>query len=268
MAAIAGVVAYVKFYRAQPPPVFASDEDHFLFGSIRHRSGAGHAVLDLAGAAAHLSRAPAASGRLRGARHPRQGRPARCRSDCRRSRSAFPASASTARCAIRPAGANGPAAPPTIVAGGPAHQTGAQEYRRFLIACASDPRFTAHDPRRDREELRLSLLDRAAVPVRDHPVRPGGGCCARTRTAQWMDSRARMGARPDRSVQRGRSSRSCDSRSTTPSATADTVPLWNLEQRDGHGAVLGRVEHEPEGRRCCRRRSATARRGWVDRIER
>ena len=38
MAAIVGGVAYVKLYRAQPARVFASDEDHFLFGSIRHRT--------------------------------------------------------------------------------------------------------------------------------------------------------------------------------------------------------------------------------------
>src|SRR5436190_16318023 len=32
--------------------------------------------------------------------------------------------------------------PPTIVATAPAHQMAPQQYARFLIACASDPRFT------------------------------------------------------------------------------------------------------------------------------
>ena len=55
--------------------VFASDEDHFLFGSTGTEAEHGIPVLDLARAAAHLSRAPAAPGRIRGAWDREQARP-------------------------------------------------------------------------------------------------------------------------------------------------------------------------------------------------
>ena len=31
---IGGALAYIKFFREVPPPQFASDEEHFLYGSI------------------------------------------------------------------------------------------------------------------------------------------------------------------------------------------------------------------------------------------
>ena len=34
LAVVGGLVTYVKFFREEPPPYFASDEDHFLFGSV------------------------------------------------------------------------------------------------------------------------------------------------------------------------------------------------------------------------------------------
>jgi len=34
LAVVAGAVTYVKFFREEPPPYFASDEDHFLYGSV------------------------------------------------------------------------------------------------------------------------------------------------------------------------------------------------------------------------------------------
>src|SRR5258705_6384813 len=50
---------------------------------------------------------------------------------------------------------------PTVYPGAPAHQAGAQEYMRFLVAAASDPRFTA-DTILDEiaRNLQLSLPDR------------------------------------------------------------------------------------------------------------
>jgi hypothetical protein len=34
LAVVGGLVTYVKFFREEPAPYFASDEDHFLFGSV------------------------------------------------------------------------------------------------------------------------------------------------------------------------------------------------------------------------------------------
>ena len=71
----AALFVYNRFFREQPAPYFASDEDHFLFGSIGTEGRAGRAVLDLAGAAAHLSGPAARAWRLCLARLLAQGRP-------------------------------------------------------------------------------------------------------------------------------------------------------------------------------------------------
>ena len=127
MGAIAGVIAYVKLSRAQPPPVFSSDEDHFLYGSTgtegehgipywiwlvlprifpEHlpRPG-GYPALGLMSRGG--SEMPAGFSRVT-IGYPRVG------INC--------ALCHTARWRERPT------APPIIVPAGPAHQTGAQEY--------------------------------------------------------------------------------------------------------------------------------------------
>ncbi len=71
----ARIFTYDRFFREQPAPFFASDEDHFLFGSIGTEGARRCAVLDVAGAAAHLPGPAARARRLRLARRPRQGRP-------------------------------------------------------------------------------------------------------------------------------------------------------------------------------------------------
>jgi mono/diheme cytochrome c family protein len=157
---VGGAVGYVKFFRAEPPPYFASDEEHFLFGSIgteaeqgvpywiwlvlprlfpEHlpRPG-GYAALGILGKDGHempvgLSKVTIG--------YPRVG------INC--------ALCHTARWRDRAL------APPTLVSGGPAHQSGAQEYFRFLSACAADPRFTASIILGEiAKNHRLSLLDR------------------------------------------------------------------------------------------------------------
>ncbi len=124
--AIAGIVAYVKLYRSQPARVFASDEDHFLFGSTgterehgipywiwlvlprifpEHlpRPG-GYAALGVA--SRQGEEMPVGFSKLT-IGYPRVG------TNC--------ALCHTARWRVRPG------APSTIVAAGPAHQTGAQD---------------------------------------------------------------------------------------------------------------------------------------------
>ncbi len=70
---IAGVT-YYEFFREVPPPYFASAEKHFLYGSIGTEGTGGSAVLDLARAAASVSRQASVSGRLCLARHHLGGR--------------------------------------------------------------------------------------------------------------------------------------------------------------------------------------------------
>ena len=230
---IAGSVTYVKFYRQSPAPPFASDEDHFLWGSIGNereqgipywiwlvlprifpehlpRPG-GYAALGIMGRDG--SEMPAGFSKVT-AGYPRVG------TNC--------ALCHTARWRERPL------APPTLVPGGPAHQTGAQEYRRFLVACATDERFTAGTILGEiAKSHRLSLLDRTLyrffiIPSTRRRLRGLG------RDGEWMHARAEWG--------RGRADLINDSKISLlrrPIAdtvgTADTVPLWNLAQRDGKG---------------------------------
>ena len=182
---IGGVFAYVQFFREEPAPYFASDEDHFLFGSVGTEARAGHSVLDLAGAAAHFSGVSARPGRLRLARHPRQGRPRDAdrlleghgRLPARRHqlRDVPHGQLRRERPAIRRR--SSPAAP--------SHQTGEQEYLRFLFACASDPRFTADTILGEiAKNHRLSLRRSAALPLRHHPGRAGAAAAAAAATTR------------------------------------------------------------------------------------
>ncbi len=189
MAAIVGGVAYVKFFRELPAPYFASDEEHFPVRLDRHRDGeqgvpywiwlvlprifpehlprpGGYAALGLVGKDGQempvgLSKVTVG--------YPRVGiNCALCHTARWREQSGDP---------------------PTIVPAAPAHQTGAQEYVRFLIACASDPRFNAGTILGEiAKNYRLSLLDRAAVPVRHHPVHAAARCWRSSATTNGCGS--------------------------------------------------------------------------------
>ena len=231
MGAIAGVIAYVKLYRAQPARVFASDEDHFLFGSIgterehgipywiwlvlprifpEHlpRPG-GYAALGIA--SRQGEEMPVGFSRVT-IGYPRVG------TNC--------ALCYTARWRLRPA------APSTIVPAGPAHQTGAQEYRRFLIACASDERFNASTILGEiAKNYRLSLLDRTLYRFFIIPS-TRRRLLALEREGQWMHARTEWGrGRADvvNDVKFSLLKRPADD----TVGTADAVPLWNLRARDG-----------------------------------
>ena len=231
MGAIAGVIAYVKFYRAQPPPVFASDEDHFLFGSTGTERDHGIPYwiwlvlprifpehLPRPGGYAALGVATRQGGEMPvGFSKLTIGYP-RVGTNC--------ALCHTARWRVRPG------APSTIVAAGPAQQTGAQEYRRFLIACASDERFNASTILGEiAKNYRLSLLDRVLYRFFIIPS-TRRRLLALERSGEWMHTRPEWG--------RGRADVVNDAKFSLlrrpiddTLGTADTVPLWNLKQRDG-----------------------------------
>src|SRR5579864_5870596 len=160
LAAAGGLFAYDRFFREEAAPYFASDEEHFLYGSIGteaeqgvpywiwlvlprvfpdHLPGpGGYASLGLLGADGHempigLSKVTVG--------FPRVG------INC--------AMCHTASVRLRAD------APPTIYAAAPSHQTAEQLYLRFLFACASDPRFSADTILGEiAKNYRLSLTDR------------------------------------------------------------------------------------------------------------
>ena len=183
IAAIVGGVTYVKLFRESPAPYFASDEEHFLFGSMGTETEGGvpywiwlvlprlfpeylprpggYATLGILGKDGHempvgLSKVTVGV--------PRVG------INC--------AACHTARWREKPGD------PPNIVAAAPAHQMGMQEYRRFLMACASDPRFNAGTILDEiAKNYRLSAIDRllyrfAVIPSTRR------GCCGRSAKAK------------------------------------------------------------------------------------
>src|SRR5258706_3750887 len=139
---LGGVMTYVQFLREEPAPYFASDEDHFLFGSVGTEAQEGVPYwiwLVLPRVFPDLLPSPggyASLGILA-----KQGHE-------------MPVGLSKVTIGFPRVGINcamchtaslrtGPEELPTIVPAAPSHRTAPQAYLRFLIACASDPRFTA-----------------------------------------------------------------------------------------------------------------------------
>src|SRR5215207_4108179 len=160
LAALAAGIAYVKFFRREPAPYFASDEEHFLYGSVgtEEREGVPYwiwlvlprifpeYVPQPGGYAAVGVLAPTGHEMPIGLSKVTIGFP-RVGINC--------AMCHTASVRLRPDDV------PTIYPAAASHQTGEQEYLRFLIACASDPRFTADTILAEIERnVRLSFMDR------------------------------------------------------------------------------------------------------------
>jgi mono/diheme cytochrome c family protein len=232
IAVLAGGVTYVKFFRELPAPAFASDEEHFLFGSIGTEAEGvpywiwlvlprvfpdllprpgGYAALGLIGKDGQempigLSKVTIGV--------PRVG------INC--------ALCHTARWRNRPL------APPTIVPAGPAHQTGAQEYLRFLSACASDPRFTASTLLGEiAKNYRLSLVDRllyrfVIIPSTRRQLQ------RQQQARQWMAARPKWGRGRTDWVNPVKFSLLRQPVDATV-GNADMMPVWNLTRHAGMG---------------------------------
>ena len=142
-----------------------------------------------------------------------------------------------------------------------AHQTGEQEYLRFLIACASDPRFTADTILGEiARNYRLSRPRPPALPIRRSSRAPAGRSFASDDESAWMHERPDWG--------RGR----IDSFNLVKFTllrqpmddtigTADMMPVWNLKGSTKARLPLGRAQHVLDRGRRARRRSARAPRG-------
>ena len=231
MVAVIGAVAYVQLTRELPEQQFASDQDYFLSASIGNerehgipywvwlvlprifpehlpRPG-GYAALGIVGMEGREM--PAGLSKVT-IGYPRVG------TNC--------ALCHTTRWRERPGD------PPTIVPGGPAHQTGAQEYMRFLIACPSDPRFTAGNILGEiAKNYRLSFIERALYRFVIIPS-TRRRLLALERDSAWTHERADWG--------RGRADLFSHVKfallrqpGDSTVGTADTPPLWNFKEHGG-----------------------------------
>ena len=263
IAAMLGMVAYVKFYRELPPPRFATDEEQFLFGSIGTEAEAGlpywiwlvlprifpehlprpggYAALGLLGKDGHEMPVGVSKVTIG---YERVG------INC--------ALCHTARWRDQPGN------PPTIVPAGPAHQTGAQEYLRFLTACAADERFTSSTILAEiAKNHRLSLLDRLLYRFVIIPS-------TRRRLRRLEEDSRWMAARPDSG--RGR----VDALNPVKFSllrqpvddtvgNADFVPLWNLGQHEGFGLGWDGSNRDLKEMILWSALASGATRGWLDR---
>jgi hypothetical protein len=231
LAAAGGLFAYNHFFRAEPPPFFASDEEHFLYGSVgtepdqgvpywiwlvlprvfpEHLPGpGGYASIGVLARDGHempigLSKVTVG--------FPRVGiNCAMCHAASFRAR---------------------PDDVPTVYPAAASHQTGEQEYLRFLIACASDPRFTADTILNEiAKNTRLSFMDRMLYRFAIIPGTRRGILRLRDQD-QWMDSRTEWGRGridPFNPVKFGILRQPVDE----TIGNSDMMPLWNEASREG-----------------------------------
>ena len=232
LGALTAGIAYVKFFRREPPPYFASDEAHFLYGSVGTEEQEGvpfwiWLVLPRifsdhlphpGGWAALGVLAPTGHEMPIGLSKVTIGFP-RVGINC--------AMCHTGSVRLRPG------AVPAIYPAAPSHQTAPQQYVQFLFACASDPRFTADTILAEiAKNHRLSLLDRLIYRFVLIP---------RTRQAlldlqnadAWMHTRPAWG--------RGRIDpfnpvkfRVLGQPVDATIGNSDMVPLWNLAAHRGY----------------------------------
>jgi mono/diheme cytochrome c family protein len=122
---------------------------------------------------------------------------------------------------------------PLVYPGAPAHQTGAQEYTRFLVAAASDPRFTADTILGEiARNVTLSLADRilyrfVLIPETRRALRGRAEELGAAKRPAWGRGRTDLVNRAKFTVLRQPADASI--------GTADAMPLWHLGSREAHG---------------------------------
>jgi hypothetical protein len=226
------VLVYERFMRQDPAPYFASDEDHFLFGSVGTEASeglpywiwlvlprvfpdllpanGGYASLGFVAKDGHelpvgLSKVTVG--------FPRVGiNCAMCHMASYRRR---------------------PDEPSTLVAAGASHQTSPQQYFRFLFSAAADPRFNADTLLAEiSRNTRLSLLDRLLYRFAIIPASRRALLQQRDSQGSWMLQRPDWG--------RGRIDpfnpvkfRMLKQPIDATIGNSDMVPVWALARRDG-----------------------------------
>ncbi|MGE0594534.1 MAG: c-type cytochrome [Vicinamibacterales bacterium] len=148
-----------------------------------------------------------------------------------------------------------PTSVPLVYPGAPAHQTGAQEYARFLADAAADPRFTASVILDEiARNVRLSVPDRllyrfvlipqtrrallrrradgaGGIRGAEGSVDGAGGAEGDVASVPWGRGRADMA---------GRTRTGLLGLAPGVPGTADAMPLWHLGRRDGSGYLWDR----------------------------
>lgn len=152
-------ITYYEFFRTLPPPYFASDEEHFLYGSIGTEGTAGVPYwIWLVLPRVFPDKLPSPGGYESLGIVAQEGRE-------------LPVGFSKQTIGIERVGINcafchtatyrlHPGDKPVVVPTAPSHTTSPQDYLRFLFACAADPRFNSTTLMAEiAKNYHLSLLD-------------------------------------------------------------------------------------------------------------
>jgi hypothetical protein len=152
---------------------------------------------------------------------------------------------------------------PTVVAGAPAHQAGAQEYVRFLFAAAADPRFTASailaEIARNHE---LSFVDRLLYRLAIIPA-TRRALIAQAAEYRWMDEQPEWGRGridPVNPVKFRLLSQPADA----TIGAADMVPVWNLKAHAGYPLHWDGLNSDPVEAIRVSALASGATRDWID----
>jgi len=127
---------------------------------------------------------------------------------------------------------------PMVYPGAPAHQTGAQEYMRFLVAAASDPRFSADTILNEiARNVKLSLPDQllyrfVLIPDTRRALLRLGEKPTDAQQPAWGRGRADLVSQAKFTILRGPFD------GTT--GVADAMPLWHLKNREAQGYLWDR----------------------------
>jgi len=226
------VLVYERFFREEPAPYFASDEDHFLFGSIGTESAEGVPYwiwLVLPRVFPDLLPAPGGYGSIGFLTKDGREMPI----GLSKVTVGFPRVGINCASCHAASYRTRPDEPPTIVSAAASHQTAPQAYVRFLFAAAADPRFNADALLGEiSRNTRLSFFDQllyrfAIIPTARREL-------LRQRAFQdgWMRSRPDWG--------RGRIDpfnpvkfRMLGQPIDDTIGNSDMVPVWTLARRNG-----------------------------------
>jgi len=221
-----------RFFREAPAPYFASAEDHFLFGSIgtEGESGVPYWIwLVLPRVFPDLLPGPEGYSSLGFVAKDGHEMPV----GLSKVTVGFPrvgincAACHTATYRLRPND------PPTIVAAAPSHQTSPQQYLRFLLATAADPRFSAGTLLGEiAKNTRLSLLDRLLLRFAIVPATRRGLQRLKAREDGWMHTRPDWGKGridPFNPVKFGILRQPVDD----TIGNSDMMPVWHMRAREG-----------------------------------
>jgi hypothetical protein len=219
--------AYENFFREEPAAYFESDEDHFLFGSVGTEAAEGVPYwiwLVLPRIFPDLLPAPGGYAALGVLSKPGHEMPV----GLSKVTIGFPrvgincAMCHAASVRMRPGDL------PTVIAAAPSHQTTPQQYVRFLMDAAADPRFTADNILAEiARNHRLSLTERMLYRFAVVPATRRGLLRLREQNA-WMHTRTDWG--------RGRIDpfnpvkfRTLRQPVDETIGNSDMVPLWNFK---------------------------------------